>query len=149
MGTNAVRMVRGAQKEKGEKEAKAKEAAEKEARAAAKAKKAADEAEKKQKETFNTTKNDTAEAPAASEEADVCDAFGDLDLNEKYGHDWSMTEIQDDKITKKNVVEYMDANASDDFKAANGLPVSKSALKKTTKDEFVKIYAKMLKECPK
>merc|ERR1711935_1012376 len=133
--TNAVRMVRGAQKEqaqkkaaaaggnsvigqdtsgdharakaardskKGEKEAKAKEAAEKEARAAAKAKKAADEAEKKQKETFNTTKNDTAEAPAASEEADVCDAFGDLDLNEKYGHDWSMTEIQDDKITKKN-----------------------------------------------
>ena len=45
------------------------------------------------------------------------------------------------QITKKNVVEYMDANASDDFKAANGLPVSKSALKKTTKDEFVKIYA--------
>ena len=44
-------------------------------------------------------KNVTAEAAAAAEEADaLADAFGGLNLREKYGHDWSMTEVQHDKV---------------------------------------------------
>ena len=139
-----------------EREKKAAADAAREAKVAAKLKKENDAKQKglglevsaKQARAYNDAKNDTAEAPAAAEDS-LCDAFEGLDLSEKYGHDWSMTEVQNDKITKKQVVDYMDANASDEFKAANGLPVSKSGLKKTTKDVFVQTYAKLLKECPK
>ena len=44
-------------------------------------------------------KNVTTEAPAPAEEADaLADAFEGLNLKEKYGHDWSMTEVQHDKV---------------------------------------------------
>merc|ERR1719253_654397 len=133
-----------------EREKKAAEAEAREAKKAAKLKKENDAKQAALGLDKIEKKNDTAEAPAPAEEVDgLCDAFEGLDLSEKYGHDWSMTEVQNDKITKKQVVDYMDANASAEFKAANGLPVSKSGLKKTTKDVFVQTYAKMLKECPK
>merc|ERR1711865_318151 len=136
-----------------EREKIAKVQEEKEARQAAKVKKAEDEKAKSmgldKKASFDKKNITTAVEAAPAEEDCLADAFEGLDLGEKYGHDWSMTEVQNDKITKKQVVDYMDANSSDEFKAANGLPVSKSGLKKSTKDTFVQVYAKMLKECPK
>merc|ERR1719253_98968 len=82
-----------------EREKKAAEAEAREAKKAAKLKKENDAKQAALGLDKIEKKNDTAEAPAPAEEADgLCDAFEGLDLSEKYGHDWSMTEVQNDKV---------------------------------------------------
>ena len=82
-----------------EREKKAAEAEARDAKKAAKLKKENDAKQAALGLDKIEKKNDTAEAPAPAEEADgLCDAFEGLDLSEKYGHDWSMTEVQNDKV---------------------------------------------------
>eukprot|EP00656_Telonema_subtile_P053501 TRINITY_DN7774_c0_g1_i4.p2 TRINITY_DN7774_c0_g1~~TRINITY_DN7774_c0_g1_i4.p2 ORF type:complete len:190 (+),score=87.72 TRINITY_DN7774_c0_g1_i4:167-736(+) len=132
--TKADRLIR---------EKKAQEDAEKEERRKAKQLKqdAADEAAAKEAAKSAKANNTSEAAPAPAEEDAVADDLANLELSVE-GFKWSVAEARDDKITKKQLGEYMLEVASDEMKAT--LAISKGAIKKNPKDWWFAKYVELL-----
>eukprot|EP00658_Telonema_sp_P-2_P027344 TRINITY_DN21136_c0_g1_i2.p1 TRINITY_DN21136_c0_g1~~TRINITY_DN21136_c0_g1_i2.p1 ORF type:complete len:194 (+),score=73.62 TRINITY_DN21136_c0_g1_i2:200-781(+) len=131
-------------KTKADREAREKKAEEQ----AAKEKRQADKRAKEEMNNnpmLNVTEADDKpkESGAAGEEEDIVARFADLEVGCNYGATWTLAEAMDDKVTKKNLADFLLSAAPDDLKEEHGM--SKGAIKKKPKDFWLECYAVYLR----